>query len=96
MKEENFEKCLKEIYSLVSILYSDFPIYKNISYDDFYILFKDMKKILDFNMVKMAYFNEKAVGFFISIPKVCDVALPYFEVISLNCSLEYSSFNDSL
>ena len=68
VKEENFEKCLKEIYSLVSILYSDFPIYKNISYDDFYILFKDMKKILDFNMVKMAYFNEKAVGFFISIP----------------------------
>lgn len=65
---KDFSKCLNEIYDLIIELYKDFPIFKYIEREDFIKLFSYYKSILNFNMVKMAYYNDKAVGFFLSVP----------------------------
>lgn len=65
---ESFDKTLREVYSLLIELYSSFPAYKRISESEFCAMFGYLKSILDYSMVKMAYFNKNAVGFFISIP----------------------------
>lgn len=65
---EEYEKTVEEVYYLITDLYSDFPIFKNINKDDFMEIFKSYKMILNLDMVKMAYYNGKNVGFFISVP----------------------------
>ena len=65
---EDFEKVIQELYKLITDLYSDFPIYKEVSYKDFAKVFSDYRYIINMSMVKMAYYNGKAVGFFISVP----------------------------
>lgn len=65
---ESFDKTLREVYSLLIELYSSFPAYKRISESEFCAMFGYLKSILDYSMIKMAYYNKKAVGFFISIP----------------------------
>lgn len=63
-----FEDTLNELYYLLTDLYKDFPIYKELSKDDFVSMFNSYKKIINPDMVKLAYYNNKMVGFFISIP----------------------------
>lgn len=57
-----------EVYDLLSQLYQDFPTYHPISAEDFQKLFADYRNILDFSMVKLAYYQEELVGFFITVP----------------------------
>lgn len=64
----NFNEILEELYFLLTELYNDFPIYKNISKKDFVTTFSSYKKIINPSMVKLAYFKDKLIGFFISIP----------------------------
>lgn len=64
----NFNNILEELYYLLTNLYSDFPIYKNISKEDFISVFSSYKKIINPSMVKLAYKKNKLVGFFISVP----------------------------
>ena len=63
-----YDKCIGEVYDLVTDLYSDFPIFKDVKKDDFLKLYKSYEKIINMNMVRMAYYKEEAVGFYISIP----------------------------
>ncbi len=65
---ENFETTLKELYYILTDLYSDFPTYKYLSEEDFVRIFYSYKRIINPNMIKFAYYNNKLVGFFISIP----------------------------
>ena len=67
-KAEEYEKCVEEVYELITELYSDFPIYKNVSKEDFCELFGSYKSIMNMSMTKMAYYEGKAVGFYISLP----------------------------
>ena len=67
-RADNFDETLREVYSLLIELYSGFPAYKRISETEFCAMFKYLKSILDYDMVKMAYYDKKAVGFFISVP----------------------------
>lgn len=67
-KPEDFDKVVSELYKLITKLYSDFPVYKNIKYDDFMQIFTDYRYIINMNMVKMAYYKNEAVGFFVSVP----------------------------
>ncbi|MBQ4068589.1 MAG: GNAT family N-acetyltransferase [Lachnospiraceae bacterium] len=67
-KIEDFDKIVKELYELLTVLYSDFPIYKDVSYEDFAKVFSDYRYIINMSMVKMAYYDGKAVGFFVSVP----------------------------
>ena len=65
---ENYEKVVDEVYTLISQLYSDFPVYERIEREDFQELFRGYKSIMNMNMIKMAYYQGKAVGFYISLP----------------------------
>lgn len=67
-KDEVFDKCMEEVYEMVTNLYSDFPIYKDVKKEDFLEVFKSFKKIINMDMVRMAYYKGKAVGFYISVP----------------------------
>ena len=67
-KPADFDKVVKELYELLTELYSDFPVYKDVSYEDFAAVFSDYRYIINMSMVKMAYFEGKAVGFFVSVP----------------------------
>lgn len=67
-KVDEFDNLLEDIYYLITNLYSDFPIYKNIELNDFKSIFINYKKIINMDMVKIAYYEDKVVGFFISVP----------------------------
>ncbi len=68
LKMEEYDADMKELYRLLTMLYSDFPIYKDLSEEDFIETFKSYKSIIDPTMVKFGYKNGEIVGFFISIP----------------------------
>lgn len=67
-KMEDFDKCISETYDMIVDLYSDFPIFKTLSKEDFKEVFSSFKKIINMDMVRMAYYKDKAVGFYISVP----------------------------
>ncbi len=65
---DSFDKALGEVYSLMIELYSGFPTYKRITEREFRAMYGSLKPLLNYSMVKLAYYNGKAVGFFISVP----------------------------
>lgn len=77
---KDFDSILEDLYTLLTKLYKDFPIYKHINKEDFISIFKSYKKIINPTMLKLAYYENKLVGFFISIPnynnKVYNLTLP--------------------
>ena len=66
--KETFDKALVEVYELLIELYQSFPAYKRISREEFVSLYSYLKLLIRYSMVKMAYYQGRAVGFFISIP----------------------------
>lgn len=67
-EKKDWDKVIGEVYKLLIKLYSDFPVFSHITEEEFRELYKSLKTILDFSMVKLGYKNGKLVGFFISIP----------------------------
>lgn len=67
-KVKDYDNVLESLYYLLTELYSDFPIYKHIELKDFITIFQSYKKIINMNMIKLAYYQDKLVGFFISVP----------------------------
>lgn len=65
---ETFDQTLKEVYGLLIELYRSFPVYKPVSMEEFVSLYSYLKPLIRYSMVKMAYYQGKPVGFFISIP----------------------------
>lgn len=63
-----FDRSLREIYRLIMELYSDFQTFSPITEEEFTALYSPLKKIVDYSMVKVAYFHGEAVGFFVSVP----------------------------
>lgn len=66
--KKTWDKSISEVYKLIMKLYSDFPIFKHLSEDDFKEIYSTYKIILDMSMVKLAYYEGEAVGFFIGMP----------------------------
>lgn len=81
--DESFDNDLKEIGKLILDLYSKFPAYKAITETEFYAMYKNLKKIIKYNMVKLAYYNDELVGFFVSIPNYKNAinSMNYFNII---------------
>ncbi len=67
-KKKDWDKVIGEVYSLLIKLYSDFPVFSHITEEEFREMYKSLKMILDYNMVKLGYKNNKLVGFFICVP----------------------------
>lgn len=73
--KKNYQYTMGKVYDLIIDLYSDFPAFKYIEKEDFMNIFSSYKHILDFDMVKIAYYKNEIVGFFISVPNYYN--LPY-------------------
>lgn len=67
-KKKDWDKVIGEVYTLLIKLYSDFPVFSHITEAEFREMYKSLKMILDYNMVKLGYKNGKLVGFFICVP----------------------------
>lgn len=67
-KEEEFSYCIDVVYRLVTDLYSDFPIFKDVKHEDFCEVFKSYKQIMNMNMTKVACYKGEEVGFYVSVP----------------------------
>lgn len=67
-KEEEFSECIDDVYRLVTDLYSDFPIFKDVEQENFREVFMSYKQIMNMSMTKLAYYQGKAVGFYVSVP----------------------------
>lgn len=67
-KRSDWDGTVGEVYKLLIKLYSDFPVFSHITETEFKELYKSLKTVLDFSMVKLGYKNEKLVGFFIAVP----------------------------
>ena len=66
--DENYDRIIDEVYDMIMDLYSDFPIFKALSLEDFREIYGSYKRIMNMSMTKIAFYNDKAVGFYISIP----------------------------
>lgn len=79
-KAEDYEIILDDVYRMITELYSDFPIFKYVSKEDFKEMFMSYKSIMNMSMTKIAYYKDKVVGFYISLPdygnKVYHLNLP--------------------
>lgn len=68
LDKATFDKSLREIYRLLISLYSGFQTFSHITEDEFCSMYGSMRFAADFDMVKIAYYNGKAVGFFVTLP----------------------------
>lgn len=67
-RPREFRRMLREIYGLMIELYSGYPAYKRITEKEFRRQFQYLRSVLNYSMVKMAYYQEAAVGFFLAVP----------------------------
>lgn len=67
-REDEFDEAIGYIYDMVTTLYSDFPIFKDVGKKDFCELFASYKKIMNMSMTKLAFYEGKPVGFYVSVP----------------------------
>ena len=67
-KPEDYEKILEDVYRLITELYSDFPVFKDLSWEAFRSMFMSYRSIMNMSMTKIAYYNDTVVGFYISLP----------------------------
>lgn len=65
---KTFDRCLVEIYHLLTELYSTFPGYQPITERQFVSLFGSLKFVLDHEMVKLVYKDQKLAAFVICVP----------------------------
>lgn len=71
---ENFKDRLREVFELLSRLYSDFPCYTEITWDKFFGMYSSIKSVLNYDMAKLVYKDDKLVGFSISVPNFGNAA----------------------
>lgn len=73
-KMEEWDKCIAEIYELITALYTDFETYHPISKDEFTSSYRSYKGLIDLKLIKMAYYQDQAVGFFMGAPDYGNLA----------------------
>lgn len=73
-KMEEWDQCISEIYHLISVLYKDFLTYHAIHKDEFISLYNSYKNLVDLTLIKMAYYQGEAVGFFMGAPDYGNLA----------------------
>lgn len=83
LTNKNFNESLEDIYNLIMKCYSKFPLYKKIEKQHFIEMFKNLKYVLEFDMVKLVYKNEELAGFFIAIPNYYNLTNKKISLLSL-------------
>ena len=73
--KKTFKKHLNDVYFSIMKLYSNFSGYKRLSEEQFMTMFLPLKKILNFEMVRLAYKEDKLCAFCIALPNYGDLTL---------------------
>lgn len=68
LRDKKFNVVIEEIYDLMIRLYSGFPMFKNITKEQFLNLYNPLSRILNPDMVFLAYKDGVLKGFSISLP----------------------------
>ena len=68
IKMDEWDSAIEQVYELIMRLYSGFNTFVKLDKEDFIEQFNSYKKILDLDLVIMAYYEGKIVGFSIGIP----------------------------
>lgn len=66
--KREYKSKLKEIYQLMTEISKDVPVYKDITEKQFLTLFSGWKSMLDLKLVKLAYREDRLVGFCVAVP----------------------------
>lgn len=82
-KREDWPQVSRQVFTLLSKLYSDFPLYHSIREEEFATLFAPYQNVLDFSMVRLAYKDGILVGFLISLPDYGNVVYGRLTPLSL-------------
>lgn len=67
-QRREFNRCLADIYDSMMRLYAGFTGYKRLTRAQFFALFSYLKYVLDFDMVKLVYKEDKLKAFGICLP----------------------------
>lgn len=66
--KDTFQKCLTDVYSLMMKTYSGFPCFKEINKEQFMEMYSKLKKIANFDMIKLVYKGNILKAFCVAIP----------------------------
>lgn len=68
LTKKTFDTGLGEIYGMLMELYSGFPVFEPLAEEDFRAVFDGFRYIVDYRMVKLAYYQGRPAGFLINLP----------------------------
>lgn len=69
-----WEQTVREVYRMVSRLYTSFLTYKPITEEEFVRYLSAYQSVADLSMIKIAYWQGRAVGFFMGLPNYGNLA----------------------
>lgn len=75
-KKDKWNEKIEEIYYMIMKLYKNFPEFSEISLNEFKVLFGFLKYIIDFDVVKLVYYQNQLVAFSICVPNYNNLASP--------------------
>lgn len=67
-RPDEWDKCIGEIYEMISVLYTGFLTYHPITREEFVNAYSSYREIIEYELIKIAYYKGQAVGFFMSAP----------------------------
>lgn len=68
VSEDTFDKSINDIYPLLMNRYSNFAAYKKLTKEQFITLFNPLKRVLNYDMVKLVYKEDELYAFCIAVP----------------------------
>lgn len=73
-RKEEWDRCIREIYDMISVLYRNFLTYHEITKEEFASDYDSYRPVVDYDLIKIAYYKGKAVGFFMGVPNYGNLA----------------------
>ena len=93
--KKEFDVAFKIVYDLLMELYKDFPIFKNISSKDYEKYYSFYSVIANYKLLKLAYYKDEAVGFFVGIPNYRNLMYQKMNLVTKIKFLYLKYFNKS-
>lgn len=73
-RKEEWDQGISDIYDMIALLYRNFLTYHEITKEEFIADYDGYRRVVDYDLIKIAYFQGKAVGFFMGVPNYGNLA----------------------
>ncbi|MDD2955634.1 MAG: AMP-binding protein [Oscillospiraceae bacterium] len=73
-RPEEWDRCVGEIYDMIAVLYRGFLTYHAITREEFAAAYSSYRGLVDYDIIKLAYYHGEAVGFFMGAPDYGNLA----------------------